>query len=147
MKASLLYNNNRVHFNLIPNNYQNIIVFLETNNILFVSEMQLDFSKIPLQLHGRGNSNNLLDYLSNNNNDYNLLFNFLNYFIMIIINVQYESGNNLIFSFLENVGWQEMMMFVPSSTTTTTTTTDSINYIVTLSGNRILTLSGNYITA
>ncbi len=92
MKASLLYNNNRVQFRLIPGEYQNIIVFLETNNILFVSEMQLDFSKIPLQLHGRGNSNNLLEYLSNNNTDYNLLFNFLNYFISTIINIQYENG-------------------------------------------------------
>jgi hypothetical protein len=66
---------------------------------------------------------------------------------MVIINIQYENGDNLIFSFLENVGWQEMMMFITSSTTTTTTTTDPINYVVTLSGNRILTLSGNYITA
>jgi hypothetical protein len=145
MKASLLYNNNRVQFRLIPGEYQNIIVFLETNNILFVSEMQLDFSKIPLQLHGRGNSNNLLEYLSNNNTDYNLLFSFLNYFISNVINIQYENGHNIIFSFLENVKWQNMMMFIPSSTTTTTTTIDPNNYIVTLSGNKIKTLSGNYI--
>ncbi len=41
----------------------------------------------------RGNSNNLLEYLSNNNTDYNLLFNFLNYFISTIINIQYEKWN------------------------------------------------------
>ncbi len=43
--------------------------------------------------------------------------------------------HRIVFSFLENVAWQNMMMFLPSSTTTTTTTTaDPNNYIVTLSG-------------
>ena len=69
LHAKFWYDNHWVIFTLGVDSYQNIITFLEINGLFFLAEMQLNFDTIPLALHGKGNSNNLLDYLANNVDD------------------------------------------------------------------------------
>ena len=83
------FNDHWVRFNIIIGEHQNVITFLESNNILFLSEFTLDFSTIPIELHGNGNSKNLLEYLSNNVDNYSLVSKFLDYFLNIILNMKY----------------------------------------------------------
>lgn len=105
--SSCLFNGHRVKFILILGIYQNIITFLETNEISFLSTMELDFTQIPLILHGKGVSKNLLEYLSNNSSNSTLISKFLNYFIGLI-NIKYSNNENLKFQFFENSNWQNM---------------------------------------
>lgn len=140
MKASLLHSNNyRVNFTLMTGEYQNIMVFMYDHDIKFASEMLLDFSKIPIQLHGRGNSHNLIEYLSNNNDNNTLLFDFLNYFIHDVIDIKYENGNHINFTIIKNVKWQNMIIIISSQPPSTT------NFLVTENGYRIVTENGDYI--
>ena len=105
--SSCLFNGYRVKFILSLGTYQNIITFLELNNILFLAEMNLDFTQIPIVLHGKGVSGNLLEYLANNSSDYSLILKFLNYFLGLI-DIKYSNNENLKFKFLENLDWQNM---------------------------------------
>jgi len=100
-------NDHWVKFRLIVNNYQNIISFFDAHDISFLSEMTLDFTKIPLILHGKGNSKNLLEYLSKNTDDNNLILSFLTYFMVHIIKMKYNSGELLNFNFETQTKWQE----------------------------------------
>ncbi len=70
-----------VTFSLNIGDYQNIIAFLDANGLSFLTLLSLDFTQIPSNLHGRGNSTNLLEYLSNNSDDNILINQFLNYFL------------------------------------------------------------------
>ena len=116
-----------VKFRLSIGNYQNIITFLEYHDLSFLSEMAINFDQIPLPLHGKGTSRNLLEYLSNNSDDNALILNFLNYFIVVILKLKYSSGRPIYFNFLENTDWTNITLLIPSSngpiTTTTTSTT------------------------
>jgi hypothetical protein len=69
--------------------YENIMMFLDEYQLHFLAEQRLDFTTIPLSLRGKGSSYNLIEYLSINNEDYNLLKNFLIYFLNIIVNIDY----------------------------------------------------------
>lgn len=60
------YNNYWIKFTINSKNYQNVITFLDNCKLSFLYTNKIDFSKIPVTLHGKGFSNNLLDYLSNN---------------------------------------------------------------------------------
>jgi hypothetical protein len=93
-----------IKFILTTGNYQNIITFLESSNLSFITEMKLNFDSIPLSLHGKGNSENLLEYLGNNLDNSNLIFKFLNYFLTIL-NIKYVYNEKLIFEFIENDNW------------------------------------------
>ena len=77
-----------VKFRLILVNYENIIMFLEYHGLSFLSTMDLDFTKIPFLLHGKGNSKNLLQYLANNTDNNYLIFQFIEYFIIYLIQMK-----------------------------------------------------------
>lgn len=64
------FDEHNVRFKLKTGNYTNIIVFLSEHKLSFLSEMKLNFDNIPINLHGNGYSYNLLQYLSNNIDDY-----------------------------------------------------------------------------
>ncbi len=128
--STCLFNGKKVEFKLNIGSFQNIIVFLDVNNISFLYTMQLDFTNIPLLLHGRGNSNNLLEYLANNTNDNSLIIKFINFFLMDIIDIRYLSNKKLNFHLNENVDWRNMSIeayapYVPPTTTTTSTSTST----------------------
>lgn len=92
--------------------YQNIITFLEAGKLLFLTTIEIDFTQIPLYLHGRGNSNNLNEYLANNNDNSILILQFIDYFITIIHKFKYSSGQNLSFELIENDKWQNINLII-----------------------------------
>lgn len=149
IQSKVWFNNNWVLFSLNINTYQNIITFLESNGLSFLTTMSLDFNTIPFVLHGKGNSKNLLEYLGNNTDNAILIKQFLVYFITdIVIMKYYLSGEKINFEFLDN-SWQDMSMLVygPYIPTTTTTTTSGGNFIMTIDMlNYIVTKNGDYIT-
>jgi hypothetical protein len=134
--------------------YQNIISFFEDCDILFMSTMKLDFTKIPFNLHGNGNSENIIEYLAKNNDNPNLIYNFLNYFITDISKIKYDDDQKLIFEFLPNENWQNLNLliykrFLPTTTTTaptTTTTAPTTTTTTTTSPINILKLTYNNLT-
>lgn len=98
-----------VKFRLVLGNYENIIAFLDYHNLFFLTTLELDFTQIPFLLHGKGNSTNLLQYLANNTNNSSLIFQFIEYFIVYIIQMKYYySGERVAFNFFENDKWQNM---------------------------------------
>ena len=126
--AKCLYQGQWVNFNLIIGNFDNIIVFLNANNVAFLTTMELDFTSIPLVLHGRGRSRNLLEYLSNNNDNNSLISKFLNYFLSDIADIRYFSDKKINFNLSTNTKWQDTIFtvtgpYIPPITPTTTTTT------------------------
>ena len=116
--------NDRVKFNLKLGIYQNIIVFFEDHDLLFLSKMNIDFTKVPLILHGNGNSSNLNEYLKNNNSNSTLIVKFLYYFLFNIIDIKYEYDDTIFFYFVKNTQWQKinLQIYLPSKVVTTTTT-------------------------
>ena len=117
-----------VTFQLSIGVYQNIITFLNDNNLTFLTTLTLDFSQLPFALHGKGNSTNLLEYLSNNTDDNLLILQFLNYFIKNIVVISYSYGQKLNFNINIESDWQNMQMYVYDNITTTTTTTIILDY-------------------
>jgi len=92
--------------------YDNIIIFLENQNISFLNTVNIDFSSIPLELHGNGRSNNLLEYLANNNNNNLLIEKFLNYFLSEIFDVRYYNDNSKILFYFSGETWQKLKIVV-----------------------------------
>ena len=113
-----------VKFNLISGNYQNIMIFFKYNKLNFLAEMKIDFSVIPISLHGKNNSVNIIEYLSNNSDNIILIYNFLNYFLTNIVILSYLSGQNCNFNFEIN-SWQNMNLIIHSTISNTTTTSIS----------------------
>ena len=107
IQVKLWINDNWVKFKIEIKTYDNIMTFFQESNILFVSTMNIDFNSIPLELHGFGHSNNLLEYLSNNENNNNLISNFLTYFLNNLLNIKYLNGVNINFYFY-NEKWQNI---------------------------------------
>ena len=145
ISASCQNIDHRVKFKLNLGIYQNILTFLNDHELSFLSKMKLDFTQIPVELHGYGRSENLMMYLANNNLNPTLIFNFLNYFLNII-DIEYNYKDNIIFKFVENEQWQNINLYVYVEFTTTTTTNAPGNFIVTLNDDFILTLNGDHIT-
>jgi hypothetical protein len=128
IKSTCWYSEHIVHFKLNTGIYENIIVFLNENNISFLTTMKLDFTNIPFNLHGKGNSENLLDYLSKNNKNVTLIYNFIEYFLKQIAKIKYSNGKFLNFYIDFNDNWENLQIsiydpYIPTTTTTTTTTT------------------------
>jgi len=114
-----------VVFTLTINAYENIMTFLNAQNLLFLSNIELDFSTIPLELHGNGESKTLVQYLANNTDNNALISKFLDYFLNVQFNMKYYyTGEQITFYFPEESGWQNFQIyFNPPATTTTTSTT------------------------
>ena len=117
-----------VKFNIIPDEYENLIAFLNAHGLSFLTLLELNFDNIPTSLHGSGRSKNLNEYAANNTGNVSLLLRFFNYFMFDIINMRYLSGKNINFHFSESDTWQTMGMeiygpYIPVTTTALPTTT------------------------
>lgn len=125
--AKFYYNNYWIKFTFENGYYDNFMSFIEGNNIGFLGEMAIDWTNIPIDLHGKRNSYNLYQYIANNSDDSILIINFLNYFIVEIANFRYINNRRLYFSFLPSAAWQSTTFFSgylpPTGITSTTTTT------------------------
>ena len=122
-QANFLYLNRRVEFKLKINSYANIIKFLEAHELLFLAEMTLDFTQIPLIFHGKGKSRNLYEYLANNIDNNDLIYNFLNYFLNTLTDIRYFSGKKLNYHISNESNWNIMEVVIYGSYVPTTTTT------------------------
>ncbi len=101
-----------VRFRLIIGTYENIITFLDNQGLYFLTTLELDFTQIPFLLHGKGDSKNLLQYLSNNTDDNSLISQFIQYFLSTIIKMKYYySGESVVFYYSESTKWQSMNIF------------------------------------
>jgi hypothetical protein len=127
IKSTCWFNKHIVHFKLKTGKYENIIVFLNDNKISFFTTMELDFTNIPHNLHGKGNSKNLLDYLSKNNDNITLIYNFIEYFMKNIAKIKYNNGKLINYHISSNDNWENSQIsiysYIPTTTTTTTTIT------------------------
>ena len=109
IESSVWASDHWVRFRLVIGIYENIITFLDYNELSFLTTMDLDFTQIPFLLHGKGNSKNLLQYLANNTDDTPLISQFLDYFLRFIIKMKYYySGENVVFNFIGITTWQNM---------------------------------------
>ena len=130
IKAKCWFDNQWVRFSLTTGSYRNIITFLDAQNLSFVTEIKLDFSKIPFELHGKGNSETLLQYLANNTDDDLLISQFLMYFLNITLNMRYYYENSPInFYFPENTSWQNFTISTTPPPTTSTTTVSPLSSV------------------
>jgi hypothetical protein len=125
IKSNCWFLDHNVKFKLETGIYQNIVDFLIVNNISFLTDMNIDFTIIPFNLHGKGNSKNLLDYISKNSENVALIKSFLEYFIIQIAKIKYYNGKLINFNFNITENWENMQitiygLFIPTTTTTTT---------------------------
>ena len=123
LKSKCWVNDHWINFDLMLGTYDNIITFLNAQKLSFLSEIHLDFSNIPLELHGKGNSINLLQYLANNTDDNALISRFLEYFLNMTLDMRYVSGKKIDFLFPEDSSWQNFTVSILNPYTTTTSTT------------------------
>ena len=123
IKSKCFVNSHWIGFNLLIGSYDNIITFLDAQKLLFLSELYLDFSTIPFELHGKGHSSNLLQYLANNTDDNLLVSRFLEYFLNVTLDMRYLSGKKIDFILPEESNWQNFTVSILNPYTTTTTTT------------------------
>lgn len=94
--SSFLAIDHRMQFKLKIGVYDNIISFFNAHNMQILSTLEIDFTKVPINLRGNGTSKNLSEYLDNNSNDVNIIFKFLNYFITIITDMTYNYSSKRI---------------------------------------------------
>jgi len=109
--AKVWINNNWVNFKIKTGVHTNIVTFLDNNNLSFIKENPIDFNKIPLPIRGNGKSTNLLDYLSKNKNNMNLIHSFLFYFINSL-DFRYENGNKIKIKVINNPDWKKSNIIV-----------------------------------
>ena len=114
--ASKCWLNDHWHkFNLKTGLYQNVLVFLQDHNLMtVVGKLEIDFSKIPEQLHGK-TSRNLLEYLAKNESDYELVARFLYYFMNTYIDMRLMDYNDkrVRFTFSSGTSWKDMSFTIP----------------------------------
>lgn len=118
---------NSVHyikFNLHFGEFKNIKDFLNSNEISFLSDMELNINNIPIEYQVNKKTNTLNKYLSHNYNS-NLTNRFMNYFISSLLDMRYETGDKLIFRISNKSTWQNMTMIInnPSYQQITSVTT------------------------
>jgi hypothetical protein len=134
-RAKLWINNNWVYFKLNFGTHTNIITFLDNNNISFIKDYPIDFSKIPTIIHGYGNSKNLLEYLSNNINNEEIIISFLTYFINSL-NFRYINNERIKINIITGNDWKSSNIIVINTNllyfTVDTTHITSDNYVITV---------------
>jgi hypothetical protein len=114
IKSNCWFSEHEVKFKLETGIYQNIIEFLIVNKISFLADMNLDFTIIPFNLHGKGNSKNLLDYISKNSENVILIKSFFEYFIIQIAKIKYDTGKLIKFNFNLTESWENMQISIYS---------------------------------
>jgi len=117
-----------VKFKIEVKAYDNIMTFFQESKIFFVTNMILDFTSIPIELHGYGHSNNLLEYLANNNNN-SLVSSFLTYFFNNILKISYLNNISLYFNFNTDEKWQNIQIIINPITSISYLTVDT--YLIT----------------
>jgi hypothetical protein len=108
LRSKCWYVDHWVAFRLKKGFYINIMTFLSKCNILFLSEMSIDFSLVPVSLHGKGNSKNLVEYLSKNSDDVELIAKFLEYFLNVIVDMRSIDDRKIDFLIEESDEWQSL---------------------------------------
>jgi hypothetical protein len=114
--AKLNNSGNVVTFEYKHGQYDNFIDFLNEHKIAFMTEVDIDFTNIPISLHGRGDSNNLLEYIANNNSDVNLIKSFIDYFIKEICDIRLTTGEKISFNIHNSSTWQNATFFANTMT-------------------------------
>lgn len=105
--AKFWINNNWIRFIAVYGTYSNIIDFFDSHNISFIKTNYINFDNVPINLHGFGNSYNLMDYLSNNAGNTTLICDFINYYLNILDFRYYYKDQKLVLNFYcNNAGWQ-----------------------------------------
>lgn len=112
LESKVWVNDHWLKFRLIIGIYQNIIIFLDFHELSFFKTLEIDFTSVPLSLHGNGNSLNLLEYLANNVENDLLISQFIMYFLSTILNIRYYLSDENIVFFMENIKWQNMNIYV-----------------------------------
>lgn len=111
-EAKLYINNKWVYYKEHFGVYSNIIDYFDSNGLSFLKYNYIDFSTIPIIYNGNGNSKNLIEYISNNLNNNNLVTNFLNYFIKLL-DFRYVISNDPIIFIMNKTGdWQKNTIYV-----------------------------------
>ena len=87
VNSNLWYIDQNIKLKIKLGIYQNILIFFNDNDILFLSEMKLDFTQIPFLYHGSGDSKTLIEYLSNNSDNNDLIYRFLQYFLFTVTKI------------------------------------------------------------
>ena len=119
--AKFWYNEHWVEFQLFEGVYQNIITFLDAHSLSFLAEMGLNFeSEIPITLHGKKTSVNLLDYLANNSDDGDLILRFIDYFLTTELDMRYQETEfvpaaRVNFKLIENAEWQNINLKISAA--------------------------------
>jgi hypothetical protein len=101
-----------VRFNLYIGTYENIITFFDAQKLSFLTELEIDFTIVPLELHGRGQSITLLDYLANNGDNNTLVSKFLVYFLNTFTEMSYLNDTKMNFSLSEESSWQNFQITI-----------------------------------
>lgn len=112
IKAKCWFDNRWVRFNLTTGTYTNIMVFLNQMKLSFYADMPINFETLPKELHGKGTSVSLVDYLAKNEGDDYLILNFLIYFLNNLVDIRYTNGKKLNFSFVSGPEWQGLQLVV-----------------------------------
>jgi hypothetical protein len=132
-KAKCWVTDRWVKFTLTTGSYENIMVFLDAQKLLFLSDMELDFTTIPLVLHGRGYSKNLREYIANNDENTSLINRFIDYFLNIILDISYLDGSRVYLTINPNPDlntWQSLEIIIHIPEVTTNLTVDSTLFSV-----------------
>ena len=128
--AKFWLNNTWVRFNLSFGLYSNILEFFNLHDISMIETNYIDFSKIPTVLHGFGNSQNLLEYLSNNSADNKLIMNFLNYYLFQLNFRYYYTNEKIVMELLSSDSWQNSTINIPNAPVRQKLTVDSLRFSV-----------------
>lgn len=110
--AQCWINDSWVRFTLRYGIYTNIITFLDDHGLSFIKTNKIDFSNVPLYLHGYGTSENLVDYLSHNEGNTRLIQDFIEYFLYSL-HFQYLDGREVVYTFERSTDWQTSNVIVP----------------------------------
>jgi len=104
-QAKVWINNNWINFKIKTGSHTNIITFLDNSKLSFIKEFPIDFNKIPIPIRGNGKSQNLLEYLSNNSSNMNLIQSFLLYFIYLL-DFRYIDDAKIKIKIKNNLNWK-----------------------------------------
>jgi hypothetical protein len=126
--AKFWLNNGWIIFNLNFGLYSNIIEFFNQHDISIIETNYIDFSTIPIALHGFGNSQNLLEYLSKNSADNKLIINFLKYYLGVLNFRYYYTDEKIVLEIINSDSWQTSTINVPNAPVKQKLTVDSLKF-------------------
>ena len=102
--AKLFINNNWIYFTEENGIYDNVMSYLDHNNLSFVKTNYIDFNNVPFEYRGIGVSNNLSEYFSNNFNNNSLIIKFI-YYHFEKLNFKYIDGGLFTWNIENSDNW------------------------------------------